>query len=50
MIYYNLKLNKYILIDDIDHVNKLMFEFGRNETILNYYDINILSEIGNQLV
>ena len=38
-------LGQYILIDDIDHVNKLMFEFGRNETILNYYDINILSEI-----
>ena len=36
MIY---SLGEYILFEDINDVTKLIFEYGRNETILNYYDL-----------
>ena len=42
MIY---SLGEYILFEDIDDVTKLIFEYGRNETILNYYDLEILFAI-----
>ena len=38
-------LGEYILINDIENVSKLMFEYGRTETILDYYDLDILSKI-----
>ena len=38
-------LGEYILVDDIESVSRLMFEYGRTETILNYYDLEILFEI-----